>query len=87
MRINNNHLNRESYLKVSRSVFDNYKNLGYNYKNNLFINSLSSLFYLDNRKIRILNALEPLIYYLIERVKEIKKSRNYAISKDSTNIN
>jgi hypothetical protein len=87
MRNNNDHLKRDSYLKVSRSIFDNYKNLGYSYKGNIFRNSISSLFYLDDRKIRILNEMEKMIYFLIEKVKNIKKARNYAIDKDSSNIN
>lgn len=86
-RINNDHLKRESYLNATKHILDDYKNLGYNYKGNLFRRTVSSLFYIDDRKVRILDELEKMIYFLIEQVKFIKKERNYAIEKNSHNIN
>jgi hypothetical protein len=87
MRPNNDHLKRESFFNISESILDDYKNLGYSYKNNLFRNSISSLYYLDERKIAILIEFEKMLFYLIERVKIIKKFRNFAVDKNSSNIN
>jgi len=87
MKKNKNYIKRESYLKKSQHILDNYKNLGYNYKGEIFRRNVSSLFYLDKRKENILNEFEKFIIFLIEYTKTIKKSRNYAIEKDSTNIN
>jgi len=86
-RANNEHLNRESYFLVAHSVWDNYKNLGFQYKGNLFKKTISSIFYLDPRKARILDKFDGLIYHLIENVKHLKKFRNYAVARDSHNIN
>ncbi len=87
MKTDNKHLNRKSYFERSESIWDNYKNLGFDYKGNLFKKSVSSLFYTDERKIGILNEFEKMMYELVEQVKTIKKFRNFAIKKDSHNIN
>jgi len=86
-RENNAHLNRESYYDIAESVWDDYKNLGYQYKGMIFRNSISSLFYSDKRKVRIIDELEKMIYHLLEHVKMIKKFRNFAIKKNSHRIN
>jgi hypothetical protein len=78
---------KESYYEVAEHIFDDYKNLGYNYNGKLFRNSVSSIYYLDDRKSGVLSKFENMFLFLIDKVKDIKRARNYAIDKRSPNIN
>lgn len=83
----NKHLTRESYFYFAEHRLDDLKNGGYNYKDKLYKNTLSSYIYEDPRKERILPFFEKLIYFLTEQVKMIKKSINYAVDKNFKNFN
>ena len=78
---------KKSYFKISRSVLDDYKNLGFNYEGQIFKRTLSSVFFGDKKRVDILNEFEKMIFFLIEQVKNIKKTFNYTIDKNSTKIN
>jgi|CZCB01.1.fsa_nt_gi hypothetical protein len=78
---------KKSYFKISRSVLDDYKNLGFNYEGQIFKRTLSSAFFGDKKRVDILNEFEKMIFFLIEQVKNIKKTFNYTIDKDSNKIN
>lgn len=78
---------KKSYFKISRSVLDDYKNLGFNYEGQIFKRTLSSAFFGDKKRVDILNEFEKMIFFLIEQVKNIKKAFNYTIDKDSNKIN
>ncbi len=78
---------RKSYREVAEHTFDDYKNLGFEYKNYILRKTLSSLFYLDEKRAGILDKIQEMIYELIESVKIIKKFRNYAVKKNSNKIN
>lgn len=76
--------NFKDYLNSRK---DNIKYLGYNYKNNIFKNTLSSAFFIENKRENILSEIERLIYFTIEYVKNIKKSYNYTYPKNFNKFN
>jgi hypothetical protein len=66
---------------------DNRKNLGFNYKGKIFRNTLSSAMYLEEKRASILDQIERLVYFMIEYVKNIKKSYNYTFDKNFNKFN
>lgn len=83
----NIHLKRESYYKCLYDYKKNNLQLGFNYKNNIMKKTLSNFLFLDKKRERFLNQLDILFYELIENVKNIKKTFNYAINKDNYDLN
>lgn len=60
---------------------------GYEYHGNLFGNSLSPMILEEFRRYNILQSFDSLMCYVIDKIKLIKKFRNYAIDKRDIHIN
>lgn len=74
-------INRQTlseYLNTRKNVI---RNAGYDYRNNVFGRTLSNLFYTDQKRTEILDRFEPILSFLIDFVKHIKKTANYNIPK------
>jgi hypothetical protein len=63
------------------------KNIGFDYRNNVFSRSLSKTIMQDPKRDGLISAFEVLINYLIDSVKYIKKHNNFAISKKWRDFN
>jgi len=66
---------------------DNILYTGYSYRGNVLWKSLSNIFYKEDKRRNILMALEVCVTYLIDSVKMIKKTYNYALSKNYVDFN
>jgi hypothetical protein len=66
---------------------NDYKNLGYNYKNNLIGNFVSSYIYYNEELQDLIHKLDDFLKLMIYQVKLIKKQTNYTIRKDEDNFN
>jgi hypothetical protein len=78
---------RQSYYDVAEHLQDDIKNYGYDYENDLFEKSVSS--YLMNSPLRaeIIHRFTILFAEMINRVKDIKRSNNFAMDKKFKKFN
>ncbi len=77
---------RKSYFDaVSRRKNEN-QDLGYDYRDNLVQNSISK-YILTGKNVGIINEINKLYVYLVDSVKNIKKTFHYAIERNSRNLN
>lgn len=77
---------RKSYFEVAEHVLDDIKNTGFDYHGELFKKSISSIYFNDDKKTAILTVFDGLLSYIIDRIKMIKKFRNYAVKKNDIKI-
>jgi len=78
---------RASYNYRGKHINDNFLNLGYNYKGNILKKMTSPELWSNPLQIPMYKQLESMITYLLEYVKEIKKSYSIAYDKNTTRIN
>jgi len=83
----NKHLNRKSYFKIPTSRRDEGRQLGFDYRDQLMSRSLSSFMFGDKKRDDMIAKLNDLFVYMIDSVKNIKKTFNFAIKRNSRNIN
>jgi len=81
------YLTRESYYQYMIHIQDDLKNTGYDWRNNLFNKSVSTYLLSDQKRVDILNQLQKMMVYLIDRVSMIKKSMNYTVDKNYKYLN
>jgi hypothetical protein len=77
----NKYANRQSYFEVAEHTRDNIRNYGFDYHGKLFQRSVSKVYFDDEKKSGILSVFDDMISYIIDYIKMIKKSRNYAVKK------
>lgn len=82
MKTDYSYTNKDSYFDIAEHSQDDIKNYGFNYEGNLFKNSISKIYFSDNKKDAILTVFDALISYIINQVKMIKKFHNYAMKKN-----
>ena len=63
------------------------KNIGFDYRNNVFDKSISASLVSEPKRIAFLGFMELLINYLIDSVKSIKRHNNFALSKKWRDFN
>jgi hypothetical protein len=80
-------LTRTSYYEVAEHMQDDIKNYGYDYEKDLFEKSVSSYILDDTNREQIVSRFTILFSYLINRVKDIKRSMNYAMDKNYKKFN
>ena len=80
-------LNRLSNFSVSEHRNDKDLNLGYDYRETLLDKSISSVLYGDDKRNKILKRINDLCVYMVDSVKNIKKTFIYSVPRNSRNIN
>jgi len=83
----NKHLNRKSYFEIPHSRRDEGQQLGFDYREKLMKQSLSNFMFGDKKRDDMIGQLNDLMVYLIDSVKNIKKTFNFAIKRNSRNLN
>jgi hypothetical protein len=68
----------ENVFDVTQSINDT-AYTGFDYKEQIFSRTLSSIIYLDPKKIPILDKYQRVVFALIESVKQIKNYFNYTV--------
>jgi len=76
-----------SFRDSVRHRKDDLKHRGYDYRGNIFKNSLSSAFFLEEKRSSILLRMETMLIFLIDQVKHIKKTFHYAHEKNFRDFN
>lgn len=78
---------KKSLADFAEHRLDNIVNLGYNYKGNIFKNTLSKVILADVKRKGILDQFEKIIFECIESVKLIKVNMNYTFKKNYRKFN
>ena len=81
------YLTRESYYQYMIHIQDDLKNTGYDWRNNLFNKSLSTYLLSDPKREGIVNQIQKMMVYMIDRVSQIKKAMNYTVDKNYKYLN
>lgn len=84
---NRKYLNRESYFEKAERLNEYNEQLGFDYREKLMKKSISNFFYGEKKRESIIKKMEKLIVYMIDSVKEIKKTFVYSVNRNSRNIN
>lgn len=80
-------LTRTSYYHFAEHLQDDIKNYGYDYEKDLFEKSISSYILGDANRADIVAQFTILFSYIIDKVKDIKRSMNYAMDKNYKKFN
>jgi len=83
----NDYANRTSYFEIVENRNNENLQLGYDYRETLMEKSLSNYFFGDTKRINIIKEFNSLMVYLIDSVKNIKKTFVYSVPRNSRNIN
>lgn len=82
-----NHLKRTSYLYTARHSNDVLKNLGFEYKGELFKRSVSKEIFSNPLIVPLLLKIEELLFWCIEQTKSIKKQYAITYNKNNNKLN
>lgn len=77
----------DSFTEMEDHLYDDYKNLGYNYKHHILKNVLSQELFGNPINDVLYRQIEKLIEYLIDSVKSIKVFYAYTYHKNAKNLN
>ena len=83
----NSYTTRKSYFDEVNNRKDENHQLGFDYRDQLMKRSLSNFMFGDEKRDGILEQFNDLYVYLIDSAKNIKKTFNIAIKRNSRNIN
>ena len=76
-----------SFTEKEDHMYDDYKNLGYNYKHHILKNVISPELFANPMKDVMFRQIEKLFEFLIDSVKQIKLAYAYTYPKNATNLN
>lgn len=66
---------------------DNYKNLGYDYREKIFKKSVSRQLFANSESSKLLMEMQKMVYFLIEKVKLLKTRNLIAVDNDENRLN
>lgn len=78
---------RPSFKDYALSRKNDIKDIGFDYRNNVFTRSISATFLDEPKRAALIGMMEILVNYLIDSVKNIKKHNNFAIPKKWRDFN
>jgi metal-responsive CopG/Arc/MetJ family transcriptional regulator len=81
------YLIRPSYYDAMYHQFDDLKNTGYDWRNNIIKRSVSSYILSDSKREAIIIRMQSLIVYIMDYASNIKKAFNYAADKNYKHLN
>jgi hypothetical protein len=83
----NRHLIRPSYFEAAEKRVAEGQQLGFDYRGKLYEKSISPLILADKKRNSIISKMDKLMVFLVDSVKNIKKTFNYAVQRNSRDIN
>ena len=78
---------KQSLYKITNTRKTKLKNAGYDYRGKILRRSLSSYLYEEEKRAEILNHVDSIFTFLVEKVKTIKTFYNYTVPKDYRDFN
>jgi len=79
--------NKKNARHLATHTQDAYTDLGYDYRETVFLNSVSKPILENSRNKGILNAIQKLIVFLIDAVKQIRLQFMISLNKNDRNLN
>lgn len=77
----------DSFFETELNQFNNYTNLGYDYRNNIMKNVLSEEMFANPANDVPIRQLERMVEFLVDQVKRIKLEYNFTLPKNSRLLN
>lgn len=77
----------ESLYKAATNRLTKLRDTGFDYQGRIFEKSMSPLLFADPTRKSILEQLERMVFFMIEKVKLIKTFNNYTVDKDYKKLN
>ena len=84
---NNEHLSRPNYIEIIADSRREGLQLGFDYREQIYKKSVSNIILADEKRNLIIQKMDKMICFLIDSVKNIKKTYNYSISRNSRDLN
>ena len=84
---NNEHLSRPNYIEIIADSRREGLQLGFDYREQIYKKSVSNKILADEKRNLIIQKMDKMICFLIDSVKNIKKTYNYSISRNSRDLN
>jgi hypothetical protein len=78
---------KKSLYDAANSRIEKINYLGYNYEGKILKRTLSNYLFRDPKRAEILQKLEEIVFFLVEKVKTIKTFYNFTVSKNYRKIN
>lgn len=78
---------KRKYSYIVDHALDNRKNLGYDYRENIFKKTMSNQLFVNPDSNKILTEIQKIVYFLIEQVKLLKTRYLISVDKDYNQIN
>lgn len=83
----NKYITRKSLFEITESRKDANHQLGFDYREEVMNKSVSNYMFGDPKRDGVIKEINKLIVYLIDNVKNIKKTFMYVVPRNSRNIN
>lgn len=78
---------KKSKFQTLIETQNDFKNTGYDYKGNIFMNFISSYIFYNDKLQPLILKMDEFAQLMIYQVKDIKKYFNFTIRKDEDNFN
>lgn len=80
-------LNSKSYLEHIRHQNDNILNVGFDFREQILMRTLSPVLFFNLKNANILIKIDSILSFLVDHVKSIKKTYNYFLPRNYRNFN
>jgi hypothetical protein len=81
------YLTRENYREATYSQFNDLKNIGYDWRSNVFDRTISPYILSDSKRRDILTEMKKFVVYVMDYASNIKKAFNYTVDKNYKYLN
>jgi len=81
------YINRKSYFEVAEERIEENHQLGFDYRDEIMNKTLSPLMFGDPKRDGVLTKFNDLFAYMIDSVKNVKKTFMYQIPRNSRKLN
>ena len=78
---------KESLYKITENRKNDIKHVGFDFRDQLFLRTMSNLLFREEKRAEILAFMEKVMVELIQQVKTIKTFFNYAVPKNYRDFN
>jgi hypothetical protein len=79
--------NTNDFWYMIRHRNDNQLNLGFEFREQIFMRTLSPILFYDTKRAKILQQIDKLFSWMVDHIKTIKKTYNFALDKNYRNFN
>ena len=81
------YLTRQSYREATYHQFDELKNIGYDWRTNVFSRTISPYILSDSKRKDLIEEMRKIVVYIMDYASKIKKTFNYTVDKNYKYLN